>query len=318
MSSKWITLLCILLAVLVASMCVLGYFLIVGADKTLPSSDGQTGNEQPSDTPSTETGEEEQENEKINYVHFLDVGQGDCTLIETYEGSFVIIDASIGEAEHKILSYLEDRNVKEIEYAIFTHPHEDHIGSADAVVEHFNVKNVIMNDKTTNTSCFNRLVNAISDSKKEKGTKVYMAEKGDTYSIDNLEFTILSDGKKYDDLNDSSICVRFECGDNGLLFTGDAGTQVEKDILKDGFDVSASIYKCGHHGSSTSNSNKFLDKVNPTVAVISCGWNNDYGHPHDEVELALYKRDIDYFRTDLDGDIVIGFDEEYLYIPEAA
>ena len=174
-----------------------------------------------------------------------------------------------------------------------------------------------MNDKTVATSCFNRLVKAVSDSKELHSTKVFKANINDTYTVDNLKFTILSDGKIYDDLNDSSICLKFECGNNSILISGDAGQKVERDILRNGFDVSATIYKCAHHGSSTSNGTKFLDKVNPDVAVICCGKNNSYGHPHEEVELDLFSRNIPYFRTDLDGDIVIGFDEKSLVLPAA-
>ncbi len=310
MSSKWTSLLSILAVIIVVSQCLIAYYLITGENITHILFGNKDEKVSVADGKSPQDG-------KMNYVHFLDVGQGDCTLIETANGRFVVIDASVGDAEEKILSYFETVGVEEIEYAIFTHPHEDHIGSGDAIVENFKVKNVVMTDKTASTSCYNRLVNAISDSKEINGTKVLKANDGDTYSVDDINFTVLSDGKIYDDLNDSSMCLKFECGENSLLFTGDAGNKVERDILNKDVDVSATIFKCGHHGSSSSNSDAFLNKVKPKVAIISCGRDNSYGHPHEEVELALFERNITYYRTDLDGDVVIGFDGKKIVLPAA-
>lgn len=238
-------------------------------------------------------------------VHYIDVGQGDSTLIETPSGGFILIDAGTNDSEHKLLSYLDSRNVENIEYLILTHPHEDHIGSADSVLYDYYVKNVIVTDVRENNITCERLDKAIEDSKKHIGTNVIIPGKGDSFTCDGLEFLILSDGKGYEDVNDTSICLRMEYGKSTFIFTGDATKNVERDIINDDFDISAEVYKCAHHGSSSSSSDEFLNDISPDIAIISCEEGNDYGHPHREVMESLYDRGITVYRTDVQGDIVL-------------
>ena len=196
--------------------------------------------------------------DSFSYVHFIDADQGDCTLIETSDGKFGLIDASTGEAENKVLHYLEKEGVQELEFILFTHPHEDHIGCGDEILDTYKVKTVYMNDKTETTSCYEQLLDSIKDSKKRYGTKVIKPSEGDSFSLGDIEFFVLSDGSEYSDLNNSSICLKFEFGNSSFIITGDAEKIVEQDILKSGHDVEADVYKCAHHGSSTSNSDAFL------------------------------------------------------------
>ena len=263
------------------------------------------------DTPSDDT--------PYSYVHFIDAGQGDCTLIETHDGRFALIDASTDAEKHKVLAYLENEGVEELEYVIFTHPHEDHIGGGDDIIENFVVKNIYMTDKTENSSCYEKLIRAIQSSKQRNGTKVLKPENGDIWSMGSIEFLVLSDGKNYfDNTNSSSICLRMELGKSTFLFTGDAEKDVESDLLSGTFDLDAEVYKCAHHGSTTSNSEDFLDAVSPDISIISCGLDNDYGHPHREIIEALTNRGIDYRRTDLDGSIVIAFNENEIVLTESS
>lgn len=248
------------------------------------------------------------------HVHFLDVGQGDCTLIETHDEKYALIDTSTQSAAEKIVSYLYDEGVEELEFVLFTHPHEDHIGCGDEVLSYFDVNTVYMNDKTENTSAFKKLIEAIQNSKEQNGTLVIKPEEGDTFKLSDIEFTVLSDGDEFDDLNNSSICLKMELGKSTFIFTGDAEKKVERYILEGGESIEAEVLKCGHHGSSTSNSSSFLDAVDPDIAIISCGKDNDYGHPHDEVMKELSERNIYYKRTDLDGDIILAFDEDSIGI----
>lgn len=244
------------------------------------------------------------QSEETISVHFIDVGQGDSTLIETEDGKFVLIDAGTNDCEFDFLSYLDKQNVEYIEYMFLTHQHEDHIGSADAVLDSYYVRNVVKTDIDDDCINCDNLEKSLSDSIKHIDTKVYYPKNGDVYSVDDIDFTVLSDGTAYDDLNDTSICIRMEYGESTFVFTGDAGKMVENDILKSGVDVSADVYKCGHHGSSTSNSNRFLDEINPDIAIISCAEGNSYGHPHIEVMDSLNKRNVEVYRTDVSGDIV--------------
>ncbi len=251
---------------------------------------------------------------EYNYVHYLDVGQGDCTLIETHDGKFGLIDASTQDAYNKILSYLEDEGVDELEFVVFTHPHEDHIGCGDEVLDNFKVNTVYMTDKTENTTAYRRLINALGESKKTYGTKVIKPADGDVFHLGDIEFLVLSDGTEFDNLNDSSICLKMELDKSTFIFTGDAEYKVENYILRSGVNIDAEVLKLGHHGSSTSNSDKFLDAVNPDIAISSCGIDNSYGHPHVEVIAAMEERNVIHKRTDLDGDIVLAFDRETISI----
>lgn len=257
------------------------------------------------------------EKEIYHTVHFLDVLQGDCTLIETQDGKFALIDASTNEASAKITKFLDYRNVKEIEYLILTHPHEDHIGSADDVLDNYKVKNVYMTDKTETTKAYENLLTSLQESKTNHGTKVIYPENGDVFSLSGIKFKVISDGRKYDDLNNSSICLRASFGKSSLLFTGDAEKEVEDDLLERGISLDAEIYKCAHHGSSTSNSEDFLDKVNPKIAIISCGYGNDYGHPHKEVISSLTDRGVPFYITHKDGNISIDFSKKNILSPVA-
>lgn len=261
---------------------------------------------------------EEQEKEQIEYcyAHFLNVGQGDCTLIETHDGKYALIDASTQEAAPIILSYLTNEGVKELEYVIFTHPHEDHIGCGDEIIENFKVNNIYMTDKIETTACYEKLIESIAKSKQINGTKVLRPKTSEKFYLGDIEFLVLSDGSEYEDTNNSSICLRVEYGKTTFIFTGDAEKPVERDILNQNFDLEAEIYKCAHHGSSTSNSEEFLDAIDPRLAIISCGLDNDYGHPHVEVISSLYKRDVTTLRTYEEGHIVISFTEESYIIPK--
>lgn len=283
-----------ILAILIIALCLFLHDVIIKDD----------------DTPAGSSLEE-------NFVYFLDVGQGDCTLIETHDGKFALIDASTNDAEEKILSFLDEKKVEELEFVLFTHPHEDHIGSGDAVIENYTVKTVYMNKRTENTSCYKRLISAISQSRSDNGTLVKCPSNGDLFYLGDISFTVISDGKDYldDGANNSSICVKMELGESDFLFTGDAEKKVENAILKSGTDISSDVYKCAHHGSTTSNSDPFLDEVNPKYAVISCGKDNSYGHPHEKVLSSLNERGIKIYRTDNEGDIIFSFDENGVYAP---
>lgn len=249
-----------------------------------------------------------------NIVHFIDAGQGDCTLIETVDGKFALIDASTDDFSDKVTKYLKDQGVSELEYVFFTHPHEDHIGGADEVLDTFKVKTVIMTRKTEATSAYKNLTSSIKKSRNKHGTKVISPKEGDILRLSDTVFTVISDGEGYDNLNDSSICLKMELGGSSFIFTGDAEKVVENDILNSGFDIDADVYKCGHHGSSTSTSEEFLDRISPDYAIVSCGKDNDYGHPHREVVSALNKRNIPMLITHEQGDILIGYNAHSIVV----
>ncbi|MBE6657285.1 MAG: MBL fold metallo-hydrolase [Ruminococcaceae bacterium] len=229
-------------------------------------------------------------------VHFIDVGQADAACIVLPDGKTVLIDAGSNASEDQLLSYLARYGIRRIDYAVFTHPHEDHIGGADAVLAACEVLNCILPDASTATSTYDIMLDQIA----KEGAAVHTARPGDTYTLGDASFTILGPaGSFVDNLNDASILLRFCYGETSFLFTGDAETAAETAaILQNTVGLNADVLKVGHHGSSTSSSELFLAAVTPDVAIISCGAQNEYGHPHAETlqRLAIHTEHI--FRTD--------------------
>ncbi len=241
-------------------------------------------------------------------VHFLDVGQGDCSLIVMPNGQTVLIDASTKDEADNILEYISNQNVTHISYFILTHPHADHIGSAQKIVETLSIGKIVMPDVQTDTATFEKLLIAID----KKNIPVHIAKVGDIISLENANMKILGPVKKTDDLNNMSIVLRFDYGKTSFVFTGDAEKPSEADML-DKFSSSefrADVIKIGHHGASTSSSTEFLSAIKPDYAVISCGKDNSYGHPHTETINTLNSLGIKYFRTDKVGNIVFSSDGE--------
>lgn len=236
----------------------------------------------------------------LTRLHFIDVGQGDCEFIES-NGEYMLIDAGEAENAEKIKAYLKEHGVEKLKYVIATHPHADHIGAMGNVIQDFNVDAVIMPNVVSTNRAFERLVNTIE----QNNINLLEPTVGDTYEFGDCTFTIISPFEYNErNLNNSSVGIRLVHNNDKVIMLGDAEKSVENQILNSGIDISADLYKAGHHGSSSSSSEKFINAVNPKYAVISCGKNNMYGHPHMET-LALFKSlGIQYYRTDESGDIV--------------
>lgn len=245
-------------------------------------------------------------------VHYIDVGQGDSILIKA--GDFnVLIDAGERGNGDKIVAYLAAQGIQRLDYVIATHPHSDHIGSMAEVLEEIPAEHVILpelsRENTPTTQVYEELLRAVSAS----GAQTIAAKPGETYAGKQAVLTVLSPWRQDDNLNNMSVVVRLDFGSTSFLFTGDAETPVENDLLERGLDVHADVLKVGHHGSDTSTGTDFLARVQPSFCVISCGKGNDYGHPNEETLEKLEKRGITPFRTDEDGTIVIGSDGSTLY-----
>ena len=239
-------------------------------------------------------------------VHFVDVGQGDCEIIQT-QNCNVIIDAGENTAKDAVLSYVKKLGITKFDYVIATHPHSDHIGSLDDVIKNYDIGTIIMpqvkDDLVPTTSAYKNLLNSIS----KKELKIHKAIPDETFDLDGATLTVLGPLSDYDDLNSYSVVCKLTYKNKSFLFSGDAQKDAELDIIEKYQDaLKADVYKVGHHGSKSSSCNEYLSKIKPEYAVISCGVGNDYGHPHKTLMDRL--KNINVLRTDEHGSIVFTTD----------
>jgi Predicted hydrolase (metallo-beta-lactamase superfamily) len=233
-------------------------------------------------------------------VSFINVGQADSILVQQGSSS-MLIDAGNNSDDKTVGNYLTSQGVKELQYFIGTHKDEDHIGGADYVVNSFKVGKVYFPKQTATTKTFEDFASAV----KNKGLTLTVPKVGDQFKLGDALVTVLApNGSSYEDSNDYSIVVKVTFGGTSFLLTGDAEALSEKEMVSAGRDLSATVLKVGHHGSGTSTSQAFLNKVNPKYAVISVGKDNKYGHPAQETMDRLKAKGITVYRTDEGGTIV--------------
>ena len=250
-------------------------------------------------------------------VHFIDVGQADCELIQTPEQNVLIDAGEIGEGP-AIIDYLKAQGVSRLDMVIATHPHADHIGSMAEIIDAFEIGTVLFSDVPDNLIPTTRTYERLLDAIERKNLKITLAEPRSRYDLGGgAVMTILGPlVEEPEGLNDTSVICRLDFGSTSFLFTGDAEKPNENALLKayDSSLLRADVLKLGHHGSSTSNQEKWVDAVDPRVAVAELGKDNTYGHPHTEVVRLLEERDILLYRTDLNGTIVFGSNGETLQV----
>ncbi len=240
-------------------------------------------------------------------VTFLNVGQGDCEIIQLADGRVILIDCGESEQWKTVATYLDKENIETIDYCIATHPHSDHMGGMSYIIERYNIGEFYMPNAVGTTRVYDAMLDALED----KDAAVLEASAG-TVMIDEdsvkAEFLApVSD--EYDDLNNYSAVLKLTYGDTSFIFSGDAEEKSEKEMIKKySASLKSDVLKVGHHGSSTSSCDEYLDAVDPEYAVISCGKDNSYGHPHDETLEALSRRGIKTYRTDEDGTVVMKTD----------
>lgn len=246
-------------------------------------------------------------------VHFIDVGQGDSILIKSKDKN-VLIDAGERNKGEEVALYLKENKVEKLDYIIATHPHSDHIGGLPYIIENFQVSEVIVpeiiDEKVPTTQIYYEFLESVS----KKGLLLTPARVGDKYDLGSSYFEILSPkGNDYDDLNDYSVVINLNHKNNNFLLCGDAETKVEKEMLNDKLLRDVDVLKAGHHGSSSSSSNDFLEKIMPEYFAVMCGEGNSYNHPSEKTieKFASYSKNI--YRTDINGNIMFlsnGYDLE--------
>ena len=237
-------------------------------------------------------------------VHFIDVGQADATLIITEAGT-MLIDAGSRSSGHRVVEYLQEMGITEITYVVATHPHEDHIGGMDLVLNAFNIGTVLMPAVSHTTLTYERMIAAIENN----NITVRAPNPGDIIRLGDAVFTVIhpnSDNNR--NLNDWSISFRMQFGGVSMVTTGDAEGPAEREMMENGHILSADILRIGHHGSRTSTTQEFFDAVSPSIAIIQVGADNRYGHPHECVMDRLNAAGVRIYRNDHHGDIILTTD----------
>lgn len=235
-------------------------------------------------------------------VTYLNVGQGDSELIQV-NGINMLIDAGTNAGANDLVKDLKNRGIKTIDIAIATHPHEDHIGGMDEVLESFDVKSFYAPKVAHTTKTYENMLKAV----KNEGLKIKQIKEGTKIDLGkDTQVEVYSPVKsEYEELNNYSPVMKISYGQNSFMFTGDAETLVEKEILSENKNLKADVLKLGHHGSHSSTSEAFLKAVDPSIAIVSCGKDNKYGHPHKETMSNLKKAGVTVYETFRDGDITI-------------
>ncbi|MBR0112553.1 MAG: MBL fold metallo-hydrolase [Clostridia bacterium] len=237
-------------------------------------------------------------------VSFIDVGQGDCILLEC-GGKTMLVDAGEKIYEQKVSRYLLSRKIKTLDYIVATHPHSDHIGSLPYIMENFGTKNVIMPRIPREIIPTNYFFDSFIECVSESDALVTAAQPGLTFMLGTAQVTFIGPvSETAEDLNNLSAVCKVTYGETSLLLTGDAAFDEETEIINSGMDIKCDILKLGHHGSGTSTGSELLEKVSPKYCVISCGENNDYGHPAESTLKRILKYTDKIYRTDRCGTIV--------------
>lgn len=231
-------------------------------------------------------------------IHFIDVGQADSALV-TCDGHSMLIDGGNADDSNLVYSVLQRETDGHLDYVVGTHAHEDHIGGLSGAFE-ADTADVTFCPVTEYDSKAFRNFKTRAD---ERGGGITVPAVGDTFTLGEASITVVAVNSVPEDTNNTSIVIRIVYGDTSFLFTGDAEQETEEKILETGQDIESTVLKVGHHGSSTSTSQAFLDAVSPTYAVISCGKDNSYGHPHSETLAKLASAGVEVLRTDELGDI---------------
>ena len=234
------------------------------------------------------------------YVHYIDVGQGDSELV-CCGGRYMLIDAGTPLAGDTVVEYIQDLGIKKLDYVVCTHGHADHCGGLDAVVESFDVDTIFTSPYAGDAASYLRFVETVENAQ----LTLEVPDQGVQYRLGDARFEFIGPLEDHNNVNDDSLVMRLTYGDTNFLFTGDMTAKAEKEIIEDGENVKCDVLKVGHHGSSGSSCYQFLYEAEPKIAVISCGRDNDYGHPHEETLGRLKDAGVTVYRTDELGSIVI-------------
>ncbi len=256
-------------------------------------------------TPNTKFSKSTTSSDKAQ-IYYLNVGQGDAQLIILPTGEHILIDAGLKSGSNNLVNYLQELGVEKLDIVIATHPHADHIGGMEKVIQTFTIGEIYMpkvaDSQIPTTVTYTKFLEAIQS----KGLRINQAKAGTVIlNSGNAVFEILApNSTSYKKLNDYSVVTKLTYGSQKFIFTGDAEKTSEDEMLKKHYDLSCNILKLAHHGSSSSSTDSFLKAASPAIAIVSCGIDNDYGHPHKEIIKKMNVNNITVYRTDTHGTIL--------------
>ena len=258
---------------------------------------GKGGN--PEDTAVSNT-----QNGQLLTAHFIDVGQGDCTLFVSGDDA-MLIDCGEKEYSDSVINFLKTNGITQLDYVVVTHAHSDHMGGMADVLDAIPTENIIFSEPSEKSSG-SKTYGDFLDAADRSGADIILAEPDYTFSLGSAECKILAPfSVSEEEENDNSVVMHITAGTTSFLMTGDAEKAVEKEIIANYPSLRATVLKVGHHGSKTSSSDKFISMLGSETAVIHVGEDNSYNHPTDTVLNTLNKYNIDTYRTDLEGTITI-------------
>ncbi len=240
-------------------------------------------------------------NPNLMYVHYINVDQGDSILIQVNDKN-LLIDSGPKSHKRQLIKYLNSLGISSLDYVIATHPHDDHIGNMNTIINTYEVRSFYAPKVYSYTKSFEQMVEAL----KTKNLKIIPIQRGcNTINLGNQTLTEVFSpiNDEYDNENNYSAVIKISFGNTSFLFTGDAEKEIEDKLSSLHDDISSDVLKIAHHGSSSSTTESFLTSVNPKYAVISAGRNNIYGHPDKETLSKLKKYNINILRTDIQNNI---------------
>ena len=241
-------------------------------------------------------------------IHMLDIGQGDSLLIITPEKKSILIDAGLVKAAPKVIEALEENNIENVDLVVASHPHADHIGGIPKVLDAVPAKKFLDSGQEHPTATYEKMLTKV----KEKIGKLTIARAGQKFELDSgVKLEVLGPSEPLLERvsgsieNANSVILMLTYGDFRMIFTGDSEDETEARLLEKGFNLKAQVLKVAHHGSQYATSDEFLKKVNPEAAIISCGEDNNYGHPAPPTLEKLKNDKVKVYRTDLQGQITV-------------